>query len=98
MNWPMNPADVIDLAANKVGGISELARRLRWHKGSIAAIKAGKKRGGKLPAHRAAQLAEIIGSDPMRVYLESLKNSALDDYERTLIAAIAKIVEDSRST
>lgn len=85
----MDPAKAIDLAANKVGGISELGRQLKWNKGSIAATKAGTE---KLSARRAAQLAKIIGGDPLVTYLEALHAKAAFDDERALIAQILKKV------
>lgn len=95
MNWSLTAAEVIDLAANKVGGISELARQTRWNKGSIAAIKRG---DHPLPAWRAAQIAKIIGSDPLLAYVEALKVKALNDSERDLIEEIAKLIKSARET
>jgi hypothetical protein len=75
----MKTAELIDLAAKKVGGISALARDLKWDKGSIAGIKAGKRR---LPPYRAAQLAQVLGTDEKAAYLRALADQA-DGAERT---------------
>jgi hypothetical protein len=78
----MKNRDVIDSAANKVGGITALAKVLSWNKGSIAAIKKGTR---PLPPWRAAQIAEIMEQDPKAAYLEALAAQAETDREREFL-------------
>lgn len=86
----MNDSELIDLAANKVGGISELARRLDWNKGNIARAKSGK---APVPPYRAAQMAEILGKDPKAAYVNALKEQAATEYERGLLGELLKAVK-----
>ena len=90
----MENSKLIDSAADKVGGISELARRLDWDKGSIAKIKGGKK---PLPPYRASQLAEIIGSDPKLAYLSALQERAESDGERKLLGELIRVSKAASS-
>lgn len=91
----MKNAELIDLAANKVGGISEMARQLEWDKGSIAKIKAGK---APMPAYRAAQMAKLIGNDPKTIYLETLRENAATDGERSLLGELLRALKGSAIT
>lgn len=74
----MNVKQVIDRAVIKVGTLSELARVLKWDKGTISGIK----KSGKLSPYRAAQLAELLGTDVVAAYLEAHIELSLTDHER----------------
>lgn len=81
----METAELIDLAADKVGGLRELGRRLDWNSGAIADVKRGKR---PLPPYRAAQLAEIVGGDAKSAYLTALREKAESDGERKLLGEL----------
>jgi plasmid maintenance system antidote protein VapI len=74
----MKAKEVIEKASIKVGGLSELARILRWNKGTIAQIK----KAGKLSPYRAGQLAEVLGTDVVAAYLEAHIELSLTDHEK----------------
>ena len=77
----MKTRDLLEKALIKVGGPSELARQMKWHKGSIARIT---KRDSILtvPPYRAAQLADLLGIDRVAAYLGALEEQSQTDHER----------------
>lgn len=83
----MNASEMIDLAANKVGGLRELGRQLDWNSGAIAVVKRGDK---PLPPWRAAQIAEILGTDQRLAYLEALKAQSTKEGERRLLGELLR--------
>jgi len=76
---------LIEAAEKKVGGPAELARRMDWKHGPLTDAREGRR---PLPPYRAAQLAEIIGSDPKSAYLAALQEKAESDGERKLLGEL----------
>lgn len=77
----MKSKEALEKAIIKVGNLSEVARLLKWDKGSIAKIK---KKGStkNVPPYRAAQVAELLGHDVVAAYLEALAEEAKTEHER----------------
>jgi plasmid maintenance system antidote protein VapI len=82
MRWD----EAIDKAAAAVGGITALAERLEWNKGSIAGIKAGKK---TIPPYRAAQLANLLGESALVWHVSALATQAKSASEQNYWNALA---------
>ncbi|TJY55751.1 hypothetical protein E4T66_20435 [Sinimarinibacterium sp. CAU 1509] len=74
----MNLSQLIDQAANKVGGPSILAGQL----GCEPAIVTRAKASGKPPVWLASACAEIMGADVARAELEAHEAAARSDAER----------------
>ena len=77
----MKSRELLDKALIKVGGPSELARQIRWNKGSIAGITK-KDSKQKVPPYRAAQLADLLGVDRVAAYLGALEEHAKTEHEK----------------
>lgn len=74
----MNSVQLIEKAIIKVGTLSELARVLRWDKSNINSVR----KTGKVSPYRAAQVAELLGTDVVAAYLEAHVELSLTDHER----------------
>ena len=83
----MKSSELVDSAVNKVDGVRELSRRISWDAGNISKVREGLR---PLPPWRAAQLAEIIGSDPRLAYIEALKEQSSFDGEKKLLGELLR--------